>query len=137
MTNTEQDISQCGIFGHDYANGNCDACGAPEPRTPSRGGAYTHTHDCDTHALGVAVRIVLDTDLPFTVENLQGAVFGYRDAFPHRICFGRCAQLRLGAVESELKLLRRQQRHTWNADTEMAINTLVMERTAITQEVDA
>jgi hypothetical protein len=122
---------------------------APAPtldnRTRSVGGTYHHTTECDMFTLGSAVAVLLEGDFPLTIENLHNASIGTRDVFPHRPCYGNCAALRLGAIETSLEHLRRQVRAGQRSGATSSalalanerIAELVAERAAIREEVDA
>lgn len=108
---------------------------ATDPRTPSRYGSYTHTRDCDMHTLGYAVATLVDNDTDVTIENMHHAVFGFRDAFPHRPCLGGCGELELRRVGAELVLARRALRHAYSQDTQTRIYQLQNQRAAIRAEL--
>lgn len=115
--------------------------------TPSTGGSYRHTYECDVFTLGSAVMVLLEADMELTLENLHRASFGSRDAFPHRVCYHNCAGLRLGQIETELERARKRERATrpttaLNTSPERAalveqVAALVAERAAIRAEIDA
>lgn len=111
---------------------------AQDTRTLSTGGTYHHTYECDVFTLGSAVMVLLEADFDLTLENLHKASFGTRDAYPHRTCYHNCARLRLGQIETELERTRKRARAAGIDSAAMEeVRSLVAERTAIRQEVDA